>query len=89
MKSSIKVRRAELIQQIAMERDAVAHSWSRTLHIVESFRIAANQARHFMHRPGVLVTLAVGIWMIGWNRGVRFLSHASLAWSAWRRVSRR
>jgi hypothetical protein len=89
MKSALMVRRAELIQQIAMERDVVAHSWNRTLHRVESFGYAANQVRQLLYHPSVVVALAIGIWMIGWNRSIKFLNHASMGWNVWRHISER
>ncbi|MGL5003414.1 MAG: hypothetical protein ACRDAM_10790 [Casimicrobium sp.] len=86
---ALAIRREALIEQIARERDQVAHA---CLYARQRLFTVSNQLTQLqtVARNPVFIAAAVAcVWMVGWQRSATLLKNVALGWSAWRRVTER
>jgi hypothetical protein len=66
-------RRAALVTQIALEREAIAGAWHQ---VGQRFVMAQNAwqlAGSFVRRPALILVVAVAVWVIGLKHGFSLL----------------
>lgn len=66
-------RRAALVAQIALERDAIASVWNRTSQRMAQAKNAWRLAGSVVRRPVLIVAVAGAVWVIGFQRSFSLL----------------
>jgi hypothetical protein len=79
----LAIRREALIEQIARERDQVAHACRLSQQRISVMDNQVMQLRTLARYPAFTTAVLTCTWMIGWRRSAALLKNIALAWSAW------
>jgi hypothetical protein len=82
-----RLRRAELIEKIAIEREIVAKAWSRMQQRFAVTNEVVLSLKSMIRNPVIVATAVIGAWVIGPQRSVSFLKAVALGWGTWRHVT--
>jgi hypothetical protein len=84
---TLAIRREALIEQIAHERDQVAHACRCAQQRIADISNHVTQLRGFAQKPTFIAAVLTCTWMIGWRRSVALVKNIALGWSAWQRIT--